>query len=255
MKKILGLDLGTNSIGWAVLKEELTNEDKTRLTGIDCAGSRIIPMDAAILGDFDKGSSISQTADRTRLRGIRRLIERSHLRRSRLHRVLMEMNWLPTHYTECLDRYGNFVDNQEPKLAWVKSDGKYRFLFSESFNEMLSEFRHHHPDLEKSGLKVPYDWTIYYLRTKALKSPVSKYELAWIILNFNQKRGYFQLREDNEPEENNGKKTEFYSLTVTDIIANTDEKSNKGTWYTIILENGWSFKRTFNSKPDWIGKT
>lgn len=255
MKKILGLDLGTNSIGWAVLKEELTNEDKTRLTGIDCAGSRIIPMDAAILGDFDKGSSISQTADRTRLRGIRRLIERSHLRRSRLHRVLMEMNWLPTHYAECLDRYGNFVDNQEPKLAWVKSDGKYRFLFSESFNEMLSEFRHHHPDLEKSGLKVPYDWTIYYLRTKALKSQVSKYELAWIILNFNQKRGYFQLREDNEPEENNGKKTEFYSLTVTDIIANTDEKSDKGTWYTIILENGWSFKRTFNSKPDWIGKT
>ena len=63
MKKILGLDLGTNSIGWAVLKEELTNEEKTRLTGIDCAGSRIIPMDAAILGDFDKGSSISQTAD------------------------------------------------------------------------------------------------------------------------------------------------------------------------------------------------
>ena len=32
MKKILGLDLGTNSIGWAVLKEELTNEEKTRLT-------------------------------------------------------------------------------------------------------------------------------------------------------------------------------------------------------------------------------
>ena len=32
----------------------------------------IIPMDAAMIGDFNKGNSISQTAERTRLRGIRR---------------------------------------------------------------------------------------------------------------------------------------------------------------------------------------
>ena len=159
MKKILGLDLGTNSIGWAVLKEELTNEEKTRLTGIDCAGSRIIPMDAAILGDFDKGSSISQTADRTRLRGIRRLIERSHLRRSRLHRVLMEMNWLPTHYTECLDRYGNFIDNQEPKLAWVKSDGKYnipdfyRSDLIDEFDRVWEKQKEFYPGLLTDSLK------------------------------------------------------------------------------------------------------
>ena len=55
MKHILGLDLGTNSIGWAVInaiKEE--NTQKEQLIGINTAGSRIIPMDAAQLGDFNR---------------------------------------------------------------------------------------------------------------------------------------------------------------------------------------------------------
>lgn len=254
MRKILGLDLGTNSIGWAVVNED-NIDGKKFLKGIDCAGSRIIPMDAKTLGDFDKGNSISQTAERTRLRSIRRLIERSHLRRARLHRVLMEMDWLPSHYAQHIDRYGNFINNQEPKIAWVKdTDNRYRFLFIKSFNEMLDDFSVRYPELSEHGLKIPYDWTIYYLRKKALEKPVSKFELAWILLNFNQKRGYYQLR-DNEEEEESGKRTEYFSLTVTDIIADSEEKSSKGTWYTIILENGWSFRRSFNNKPDWIGKT
>lgn len=254
MKKILGLDLGTNSIGWAVLNEALSKTNEKCLSGIDCAGSRIIPMDAKILGDFDKGNSISQTAERTRLRGIRRLIERSHLRRERLHRILSEMEWLPAHYAQCLDRYGNFIDNQEPKIAWKKGpDMKYEFLFTESFNEMLEEFRYHNPELAK--LKIPYDWTIYYLRKKALTSPVTNHELAWILLNFNQKRGYFQLRDENEQDDNTSKTVEYFSLRISDIIADTEEKSAKGTWYTIVLENGWSFRRTFDKQPDWIGKT
>ena len=51
MKKILGLDLGTNSIGWAVVnadKSDLQNNNSYELIGIEAAGSRIIPMDAAI---------------------------------------------------------------------------------------------------------------------------------------------------------------------------------------------------------------
>lgn len=63
MKKILGLDLGTNSIGWAVINKA-ENEGKDVLCGIEAAGSRIIPMDATIMGDFEKGNSVSQTKDR-----------------------------------------------------------------------------------------------------------------------------------------------------------------------------------------------
>ena len=68
-KQILGLDLGTNSIGWAVVVE---NDNQKHIA---CAGSRIIPMDAKLMGDFESGNSISQTKDRTQARGIRRLYE------------------------------------------------------------------------------------------------------------------------------------------------------------------------------------
>ena len=46
-EKILGLDLGTNSIGWALINGNIDNEDKIQLKEIEAAGSRIIPMVSA----------------------------------------------------------------------------------------------------------------------------------------------------------------------------------------------------------------
>ena len=136
MKRILGLDLGTNSIGWAILLGESKDNEDFQLMNIEAAGSRIIPMDAAMLGDFDRGNSISQTAERTRLRGIRHLLERCLLRRERLHRVLDILGFLPSHYSQALNRYGQIKEGEEPKLAWHKNEtGKYEFLFIDSFNE------------------------------------------------------------------------------------------------------------------------
>ena len=166
------------------------------------AGSRIIPMDAAVLGDFEKGNSISQTAERTRIRGMRRLRERQLLRRERLHKVLNILGFLPKHYRDEIDfnkHPGKFLANTEPKLPWVKNEqGKYTFLFLNSFEEMLQDFKEHQPSIVSDKKKVPYDWTIYYLRKKALTQKISKEELAWILLNFNQKRGYYQLRGEDE---------------------------------------------------------
>lgn len=88
MKNILGLDLGTNSIGWAVVNGIVKENGNEELVNIKATGSRIIPMDAAVLGDFNKGNSISQTAKRTEFRAKRRLYERNILRRDRLHRIL-----------------------------------------------------------------------------------------------------------------------------------------------------------------------
>ena len=181
MKRILGLDLGTNSIGWAVVRSENT-DGRESLKGIEGAGSRIIPMDAAQLGDFDKGNTQSQTKERTQFRGVRRIRERNLLRRERLHRVLDVMGFLPTHYADTLNRYGKFAEETEPKLAWVKGeDGKMTFLFRDSFNEMLSEFMEAQPAFMSDGKKIPYDWTIYYLRQQALSQKISKEELAWVI--------------------------------------------------------------------------
>jgi CRISPR-associated endonuclease Csn1 len=57
MRKILGLDLGTNSIGWALVEQDFEAQSG-KILGM---GSRIIPMSQETLGDFDKGNSVSQT--------------------------------------------------------------------------------------------------------------------------------------------------------------------------------------------------
>lgn len=254
MKKILGLDLGTNSIGWA-----LVDAENKKIEGM---GSRIIPMSQDVLGKFDSGVSISQTAERTGYRGVRRLRERCLLRRERLHRVLNILGFLPKHYAESIDfekHFGQFIKDSEPKLAWQEiAPKKYDFIFKASFNEMIAEFKKLQPELFKlkeNGVerKIPYDWTIYYLRKKALTEKIEKEELAWLILNFNQKRGYYQLRGE-EQEENKNKREEFYTLLVTDVVER--EKGKSGTWYNVILENGWIYKRESKiSLSNWIGKT
>lgn len=124
MKRILGLDLGTNSIGWAVVNSSLEDDNKEQLTGIEAAGSRIIPMDQGMISAFGQGVSVSQTQERTSFRGARRLRQRHLLRRERLNRVLKFMKWLPEHYSSQIDEYGKFVACAEPKLAWeIGNDG------------------------------------------------------------------------------------------------------------------------------------
>ena len=253
IKYILGLDIGSNSIGWALI--QLFIEEKQGK--IIATGSRIIPMDQGILGDFEKGNTVSQTAERTFYRSARKLRSRHLLRRERLHRVLHILGFLPSHYDKQIDfskRYGKFIDNTEPKIAY--NEGK--FLFMDSFQEMLADFKSHQPDLfytKKNGeeSKIPYDWTIYYLRKKALSQKISKEELAWIILNFNQKRGYYQLRGEEEAE-NPNKEVAYYSLMVTDVTAEAPNKKGE-IWYSIQLENGWVYRRTSKIPlDDWKGK-
>jgi len=249
MKKILGLDLGTNSIGWSVVNKD--EDDK--LCGIEAAGSRIIPMSADILGEFDKGNSVSQTASRTDYRGARRLLERNILRRERLLRVLKLMDFLPEHFANYITKYGKFIDDSEPKLAWRRgADGKFEFVFKDSFNKMLVDFSKTQPQLVANGKKLPYDWTIYYLRKKALTQAITKEELAWILLQFNQKRGYYQLRGEEE-EENSDKLVEFLVEKVVKVEA-TDEKKGDDVWYNVYLENGMIYRRSSRIPLDWEGK-
>lgn len=260
MKKILGLDLGTNSIGWAVINavETKRDNDTTYLkpVSINSAGSRIIPMSADILGDFERGNSISQTADRTRLRMSRRIHERCILRRERMLRTLKAMGFLPKHFADQIDDFGKFINNNEPKLAWVKrEDGGSDFLFQNSFNEMLKDFSLHQPQIVANGKKVPYDWTIYYLRKKALTQRITKEELAWILMQFNQKRGYYQLRGEEE-EENNNETTEIISAKILSVERKEKDKKYEKYWYEMTLDNGLVYRSSFyNDVSNWQGES
>ena len=89
MKKILGLDLGTTSIGWAMVRE---SENKNERSSIEKLGVRLNPLTVDELQNFEKGKSITSNADRTLKRSMRRNLQRYKLRRENLIEILIEKN-------------------------------------------------------------------------------------------------------------------------------------------------------------------
>jgi CRISPR-associated endonuclease Csn1 len=86
MAKIVGLDLGTNSIGWALI-----DDIQNKILGI---GSRIFPMGVENLGEGE-GREISKNAGRTGARGVRRQFFRRRLRKKVLLKALSENKMCP----------------------------------------------------------------------------------------------------------------------------------------------------------------
>ena len=85
MKKILGLDLGTSSIGWAVVNQAENEQERSSIVKL---GVRVNPLTVDEKGNFEKGKSITTTADRTLKRGMRRNSQRYKQRRDQLVDVL-----------------------------------------------------------------------------------------------------------------------------------------------------------------------
>lgn len=77
-KKILGLDLGVASIGWALISE---NEDERKIIGM---GTRVIPLDKDECDEFSSGNKITKNQNRTLKRTQRKGYYRYVLRRKAL---------------------------------------------------------------------------------------------------------------------------------------------------------------------------
>ncbi|MXV37852.1 type II CRISPR RNA-guided endonuclease Cas9 [Flavobacteriaceae bacterium Ap0902] len=91
MKKILGLDLGTTSIGWAFV-EEAENENEE--SSIIRTGVRVVPLSTEEQNSFEKGQSITTNADRTDKRQARRNKFRYQLRRQQLKGILKQIGFI-----------------------------------------------------------------------------------------------------------------------------------------------------------------
>ena len=81
MKKVLGLDLGTNSIGWAYVHQAETGDEQSSIIQ---AGTRAVPLTVDEMNNFEKGKAITTNADRTLKRSARRNLFRYKLRRTQL---------------------------------------------------------------------------------------------------------------------------------------------------------------------------
>ena len=91
MKKILGLDLGTTSIGWAYVKEAENEKEKSEIVKL---GVRVNPLTVDEQQNFEKGKSITTNADRTLKRSMRRNLQRFKLRKENLIEILKEKGFI-----------------------------------------------------------------------------------------------------------------------------------------------------------------
>lgn len=90
-KNILGLDLGTNSIGWAFVKEAANNNEQSSIEKI---GVRVNPLTTDEQINFEKGKPITTNAGRTLARSARRNLQRFKLRRENLLQILKAHKWI-----------------------------------------------------------------------------------------------------------------------------------------------------------------
>lgn len=238
MKRILGLDIGTNSIGWSLIElNEFGKQGK-----IIALGSRILPMDGDAMQKFEAGNTVSKSADRRQARMSRRLKQRFVLRRTRLSIAFKILGWIPETFP---------IDFKEV----LKHNPDFHFNITDFLPFELTSRQEAY--LAFGSSKIPDDWIIYYLRHKALTSKISISELVRIIYMMNQRRGFKSSRKDKKvSEESDEVKYPIYEkwvqiVKVTAITEVTEEKGIKTFQITADNIIG-GVKR--KSMPDWLEK-
>jgi len=158
----LGLDLGTNSIGWAIVDEGNKN--------IVDSGVRIFPegVEPNTIGSGDKEKS--KNAARRESRQRRRHYFRKRWRKVKLLETLIRYNMCPLSYEE-LKPWKNW----DPK---EKSEGR-QFPDSKKFIEWLK--------------LNPYE-----LRAKAVHEDLTMMEFGRILYHMIQRRGFLSSRKDKD---------------------------------------------------------
>ena len=126
MTKVLGLDLGTNSIGWALI-------DKSNNTILG-TGSRIFPEGVENIGDGDR--EVSKSASRTEDRGKRRQFFRQRLRKRYLLRLLAQHDLCPIEYNSVKVWNAKEVFSNPDVIEWL-SENPYE-LRAKAMTEKLT---------------------------------------------------------------------------------------------------------------------
>lgn len=155
LKTILGLDLGTNSIGWAIIQVLENGSNK-----IIKLGSRIIPADGGEVSNFKKGLPQTKNAKKRIQKGIRVGNKRYKQRRNKLIYVLQKLDLLPE-----------------------------QFKFSQTFENPLKLQKINILPIERGALQLSGK-EFLELKIKAIHEPVSAKEFGKILYKFNQLRGY-----------------------------------------------------------------
>lgn len=182
MTKILGLDLGTNSIGWAIVEKE--SEQPYRLVD---KGVHIFQDGVA----HEKSGEKPAVQDRTAARASRRHYFRRRIRKISLLKILIDNGLCPYLSPEELSdwRQKKIYPMNEEFLAWQRTDD----------------------NLDKNPYHDRYECLT---RPLDLTQKHERYILGRALYHLNQRRGFLSNRKDAASDDESGKvKTGILSLS------------------------------------------
>lgn len=176
-KRILGLDTGTNSIGWAV---------------IDRLGDQCSLVDSGVHifteGVKEEGKEVSKAAERTSYRAMRRGFYRRKLRKIRLLRILSELGWCPALSPELLSQW-------RLKKVYPATPEFMQWLGTDDDNAI-----------------TPYRYRVICLREKLdLTQEAQRYILGRALYHIAQRRGFRSTPNDQSNDDEKGKVKEAIS--------------------------------------------
>jgi len=182
MSKILGLDLGTNSIGWAIVEKEEGQPYHLLDRGVHIFQEGVAR---------EKSVEKPAVQERTAARASRRHYFRRRLRKIELLKVLVSNELCPFLSEEELNRWKSekrYPMNDE-FLAWQRTD--------------------------ENEEKNPYhDRYVCLTRSLDMKQRSERYILGRALYHLNQRRGFLSNRKDAAREDEKGKvKTDITSLS------------------------------------------
>ncbi len=182
MTKILGLDLGTNSIGWAVVETENNTFFELKVKGV-----RIFQEGVKI----EKGIEGSKAAERTGYRSARRIKFRRKLRKFQTLKVLVKHDMCPLSMEELL-KWRNFKDPESGKNK--------TFKFYPTNGDFLAWQQTRD---EKDGTKIRNP---YYYRSLAANQKLDwdnqeeRYKIGRAFYHITQRRGFLSNRLETTKE-------------------------------------------------------
>ncbi|VGO20743.1 type II CRISPR RNA-guided endonuclease Cas9 [Pontiella sulfatireligans] len=219
-KRILGLDLGTNSIGWAVI-------DEVQEKIVD-AGVRIFPegVVSKTIGSGDKEET--KNATRRKNRQTRRQFYRKRMRKAKLLEVLIEQGMCPLSLKE-LDLWRRW-DKEK------KSQGR-KFPASDEFMKWIR--------------LSPYE-----LRARAVAGTVSAHELGRVFYHMIQRRGFLSSRKgeakDSETLFEKGKPGVLPINTTVSEMAKTGSQSFGQYLNAVVPKTGKPYAKSCDSEGNEI---
>jgi CRISPR-associated endonuclease Csn1 len=228
MKKILGLDLGTTSIGWAFVNEAENDNEKSSIIK---TGVRVVPLSTDEENDFKKGNSITINADRTLKRGMRRNKYRFKMRRSDLINELKKINFITD--SSRLTEIDNNSTHESLKLRAKAVNEKISKQEFARVLLMINKKRGYKSSRKANNSEEGEIIDSMGVTKKLKEENITPGQLNLKLLIEGKKVLPTYYRSDLKNEFNKvwKKQKEFYPTLLTDILYKELEGKNKGaTW-------------------------